>query len=354
MAQDGSDDDANEAAGAYEQAQKKVRVTSSLAETEGGGVEISIKAPKASADDEDEFDVLLWGTSATTSKVSDDEADTKKKKGTTASNAAGRNRRAGRAEAHVPRPDDASGSTAGTGPATEGKGGEGLWGLARQPTSSKKMQQESRELDKIEAVLLQAKQLQHLLEDSRTVMQVSVKKVREMLTKIEAKRIDEINSMNLDLIKAHGPTCRASEVWENMRETKAMVEAAVEFVEALHDEEASTETLRSKANQVKDLGVKLPQSLSMVMCKRSAELLVSDGKIETFMNFLNPDHSSDIPSGIASVMPENADGNDEKIQQLISDFQSGMVTHCINHIMLKEFTRPTVSPGKPLARLKAM
>lgn len=135
-----SEDETNVASSAYDAVQKQLRVTTSTNETEDG-VEINLRVPKASGDDDEELHALLWGD--TTGKDSDDEGEGKKRKA--ASSGCNRNRRA---RQDLPRSDEPSGSAA------EGSGGDSLWGLSMQPVKSKKVQQESRELDKIEALVL--------------------------------------------------------------------------------------------------------------------------------------------------------------------------------------------------------
>ena len=330
LGQDSSDGEGDVATSSFQHAQKKMRVSTATNETEDG-VDISLKLPKAS--DDDELHALLWGSSA--GAVSDDETEAKKRKGASGSNATNRNRRA-RNEMHV-RGDDNSGAAASsTGGAAEGKGGENLWGMAMQPSSARKLHQESKELDRIEAAVLQAKQLQHLLQDHRSVMQVTVAKARGMLEKLQAKDSDDVKKMMLELIKQDGPTCRAAEVMQSLQDAKNLLESIVLFVEALRDQEASCDTLRSRANDLKELGVMLPRSLNMVMCRRSTEVLLNEGKLDYIFKFLNPVFVNEVPCGIASVLPDEEPL--EKLAPMIMDFQSGCITHCVNQILLRDYS----------------
>ena len=243
MALDDSGDEAGEASGAFDHLQKKVRVTSS---TNDDGTGITLKMPKSNGTNEDdELNSLLWGSATNNS---DDETDAKKKK---ASGSINRNKRVLRSEAR--KDDGSNAATSTSNDAGTSTSNDGLWGLSIAPTSSRKMHQESRELDKIEAVILQANQMKRQLEDPRTVQQITVVKARAMLDKIDGKKTEEVSKMVLEMIRNDGNGCRASQVWDSLREAKSLVEGIVEFTEALQDQEASTETLRACAARIKDL-----------------------------------------------------------------------------------------------------
>lgn len=172
-------------------------------------------------------------------------------------------------------------------------------------------------------------------------MQVTVAKVRTTLEKLDAKYTDETKSMMLEMIRKDGPSSRAGQVMQALKQARSTAEASLEFVEALHDQEATVETLRSRASKLKDLGVQLPKSLNMVMCRRSTEVFLNDGKISEIFNFLDMNQVATIPDGINSVLPE--DESLEKLEPMIAEFQSGCITHCINQILLRDYAASVVS-----------
>ncbi len=328
LADEVSGDEDGVAASVFEQAQKKVRVTSTINEENG---EISFKLPKADGNDDDELHSLLWGKAT---NDSDDEND--KKRRAPGSNNVNRNRRP-----RLDTPQDPA-----NGPSTSAGSGQSavnsdaaLWGLSSiQPSASRKTTQESKELDKIEGLVLQAKQLIQMLEDPRTVMQVTVAKARSMVEKLQTERSEDTTKMVLEIVRVQGSSCRASKVWDDLNHTKSVVEGVVEFVEALHDQEATTETLRSKSLNITNLGVNLPQSVSMVICRRAAESLLGQGKLDEVFKLLDPAHSKDMPNGIGSVLPQNEPK--EKVDSFVVDFQSGCIIHCINQILLRDAPAP--------------
>lgn len=340
LADEMSGDEDGVAASVFEQAQKKVRVTSTTNEEN----EISLKLPKADGNDDDELHSLLWGK---TTNDSDDEND--KKRRAAASGGANRNRRPRLGE--TPQ-DPANGVSTSAG---SGQGGDAaLWGLSSiQPSASRKTTQESKELDKIEGLVLQAKQLIQMLEDPRTVMQVTVAKARSMVDKLQTKRSEDTTKMVLEIVRVQGSSCRASKVWDDLNHTKSVVEGVVEFVEALHDQEATTETLRSKSKNLADLGVNLPQSVSMVICRRFAEHLLGQGKLDEVFKLLDPAQSKDMPDGIGSVLPQNEPK--EKVDAFVVDFQSGCIIHCINQILLRDAPAPEengfLDPNTKIAKI---
>ena len=340
LATEDSEDDDQEAASVFEQAQKRLRI--STQET-GDGQELSLKMPKpVGGDEDDELHALIWGGTQVNNSDDEDEGKKKKKKSSTTSGC-NRNRRA-KPDVQARSEEGSSGACSASAAGDGSANNDGLWaGLSLQPTSSKRMHQESKELDKIESVVLQSKQLSGLLCDSRTVMQVTVGKARAMLDKLEAKSTDEVNKMMLESIKKDGPKCRAAQVMQSLKDAKCLVETIVEFVEALHDQEATTDTLRTRSTALKDLGIFLPRSLNLVMCRRSAELLLSQGDLEKVFKFLDPKFAADMPQGIASILPE--DESEEKRDALVMEFQSGCITHCINQILMRDFTAPPSVSG---------
>lgn len=298
LAAEDSDDEPGTAAAAFEAVQRQTRVTAS---TNDDGTEISLKVPKATQEDE-ELNAMLWG----------------------------------------PCNDEHSSAPASS---SNGDSSSGLWSLSLEAPVSKKMHQEAKELDKIEAVILQANQLKRQLEDSRSVGQVSiVKAARAMLSKIDAKKDDPgVSKMVLELCKKDGNQCRASQVWEGLRGARSVVEAGLQFVEALHDQEAGADTLRTAAAQIKDCGVQLPRSVNMILCRRGVEKLVHQNELDKIFTFLDPKCTDEVPSGIASVLPK--DEEQKQIDAVITDVQSGCVIHCINQILLREFCEAARSPG---------
>lgn len=326
LAQEDSDDEPGVASSAFEHVQKRLRVTSTTTESQDGNVDIILKVPKAT-DESDEIHALMWGTSATA--PSDDETEgVKKRKGVSSTTVRNRRRR---------EEGDGSSLAGASGNASEGKGGDGMWSSMMQPpANSRKLHQESKELDKIESTVLQAKQLTHLLQDHRSVMQVTVAKARSMLEKVEAKSTEDLFRMMLEMIQHYGPQCRAAQVMESLKDAKKTLEGIVLFVEALHDQEAACDTLRSRAGELKSLGVTLPRSVNMIMCRKSAEVLLNHGKLNDVFRFLDPINVNEFPAGIASVLPEDEDLG--KLSPMIMEFQSGCITHCINQILLRDYS----------------
>ena len=141
------------------------------------------KQPKATGHDE-ELHSLLWGdcklmsSTASSSKQqgSDDDAEQTAKKRKVVQ----------RNKSSAPPSDgkDAKDATHEEGNAAA----ESTWSLTMPSTTSKRAAAaEGKELDKGEAMVLQVNQLQRLLEDPRTVMQVAVSKASALLDKLAAR-----------------------------------------------------------------------------------------------------------------------------------------------------------------------
>ena len=113
-----------------------------------------------------------------------------------------------------------------------------------------------------------------------------------------------------------------------------------EFVEALHDSEASPDTVRSRGAKLKDFSIQLPRNVNIVICKKNAEEFVQQGKLDELFTFMDPTKSTgDI--GIMTVLPDTENEDDRK--EMIRDFQLGCVTHLVNNLLLKEFAGDAAS-----------
>ena len=96
------------------------------------------------------------------------------------------------------------------------------WALALPKSSaagrSKKASQAHKELDKCESLVLQSKQLKTQMEDGSHVMQVTCKRINDLLEKLSSKLNDEATNFYLDLIRSEGAGCRAEGVWQQVKD----------------------------------------------------------------------------------------------------------------------------------------
>ena len=327
----GRDDSDEEVAGAaYDRLQKKLRVTSNQADD---SKEISLKAPKCSGDSDEEFMGLLFGDSTgisnakpSTKNGSDDEdqnANKKKKRKTNANTASG-----------------AQSSTDKAGHETASLS-SGAWDfpVMTSGTSGKgKKTNEGKEMDKSEAVVLQANQLKCQVEDAKTFMMVSTSKVKSMLDKVQARLTEDQTKVLLDVIKNEGPHCRAAKVWQGLKDTLALLESLSDFVEALHDREAAQATLANRATALKGLGVNLPRSISSILCRRSIEELVKQFEFQLVFKNLDIKCKDECPNGVSTILP--ADGDETEKASMLYEFQVACMAQVINNLLLKDHTSP--------------
>ena len=323
VGRDDSDEDevANQA---FDKMEKKLRVSSTASTGDDGQTELSLKVPTKSGSDDEELQSILWGDAKMNSckATSDDDGEVSKTKKARAGGGAGGPSRNKKREFE--------GAMGGE----EGKDSTS-WNTSTTRASCKKVPQESRELDKIETLLLQASQLKGQVQDSRTVMQVSVSKVQQLIEKVDAKLVDDMTSMFAELVRREGTDCRAAQVWQSLKTTKEMLAVIHAFVEALQDEEASAATLSIRASKLKGNGMTLPRNVSVLLCKRQADHIVEEGKFDYLFEFLDYNKRSEHPEGIVSLIEETE--STEKTQALVLDFQVGCITHCFNSILLKDF-----------------
>lgn len=320
----------------FEQLQKKVRVTS----TTNNESEISLKSSKCDNEDEaNELAAMMWGeqkvlggTSSASGKNqndvgSDDEAGPKKKK---------------RAGAVPPR-------NRGTPQPSEGADEKPDGGFFLRPGSCKKVASEARELEKSEALVLQANQLKCQLQDARSIMQVNLTKVTQMLEKVNTRLTDDATKVLVEIIKKEGSNCRASVVWQSLKDAQAMLSGINDFVEALHDPEAAPATLSARAAALRDLRVQLPSSVNAVVCRREADELVGKGDMEAVFNFLDINQKENYPNGVSSILPPESEIHEDKRDEIVQDFQQSCITHCLHNLLLQDFSLPTAD-AKLLAK----
>ncbi len=215
------------------------------------------------------------------------------------------------------------------------------WSFSMPGMNSKRVAQLTKELDKAEATCLQMSQLKLQVEDPRQVLQVTVTKTRAALEKI-CSRLDEGTKTFVDLVKKEGPGCRAEQIWQQLKDGKATVESIHDFVEAIHDVEASAETLHVRAQKMKDLGVHVPRNVNSMICRRRTDGYVKLGKFDDVFKMLDYDQKESFPDGIASIV--SANDSEEDRMKAIKEFQVGCVINVINGLLLAEFLG---SPKKP-------
>ena len=313
---DDSDVDADEA---FESIQKKLRVSASTnAETS----EIALKAPKVEDDEDEEFAMLLWGdamvgSSKAGDKVAEGDGHGEKEPSL-------KRRPAGKAKAR------AASSKVAENPDDKAEPSDNQILLGRG--TSKKIAAEARELDKGEALVLSAKQLSLQLGDPRQLMNVTLPKINHIIEKVDARLADESTKVFLEIIKREGSQCRAADLWQSLKNTRELLSGIMEFVEALQDQEAAPDTLSSRSQRVRELGVHLPASISTIICRRSAGELVNAGKLKELFGFLNLEERQNYPAGIGSIIPADGNAEDEKVADMIREFQSTCVTHSLHSL----------------------
>ncbi|CAK9010536.1 unnamed protein product [Durusdinium trenchii] len=221
-------------------------------------------------------------------------------------------------------------------------------------TTNKKAAQESRELDKAEALALQCNQLKLQFQDAPSVMQVTCSKVNGIMDKVDA-RLKDSTEVNCETVRRDGSGCRAERVWQNLKDSKSFLEAALEMVEALHDKEASPETMTMKVQTLKSMGVSLPVVVQSSILSRRAESMLESGKVAEIFempHYKNGQSTNDSDAGINAVVPSKE--NEETRNKIISDFQAACVTRLINTIFLKQFKVESGSTDDGAARKKFM
>ena len=165
---------------------------------------------------------MLWGDQKFSSSSARDGSDDDAHESALKKRKAGRNRQ-GKPATCVPTLDGAPEqegceASSSAGASVPGSG----WALALPKSSaagrSKKASQAHKELDKCESLVLQSKQLKTQMEDGRHVMQVTCKRINDLLEKLSSKLNDEATNFYLDLIRSEGAGCRAEGVWQQVKD----------------------------------------------------------------------------------------------------------------------------------------
>ena len=110
-------------------------------------------------------------------------------------------------------------------------------------------------------------------------------------------------------------------------------------MEALHDVEATADTLGRRAADLRGLGVNLPKNVNMIVGRRELEAKICNGEFIEFFDFLNPDKAADIPNGICAVMnTENPRRDDPELV----DFQVDSLLQAVNSMLLTCWKDPAL------------
>ena len=306
------------------------------------------KGPRSSGPDDD-LHSLLWGDQSFTGKGTDLEDEdgekaekvNKKRRGQGAAPSGSSARRARTETLPLPegqQPADAAGASGDP------------WTL---PVGSKRAAAaEAKECDRGEACALQVQQLRLQVEDGRAVMQISMSKTASMLDKIQA-RLDEGTKFFMEAIRKEGPGCRAEKVWQQLKDSKSLVEAISEFVEAIQDSEASASTLSSRAALLQSQGVKLPRCVNSLVLRRTAIESVKAGDLRGMLKMLEwdkdkmggkdadatdngPNGDNGLALGLGSILGGNVPENEDARNNLIREFQVSCITHVMNSLLMAD------------------
>lgn len=277
--------------------------------------------------EDDELLSMLWGDAGHAGSDGENEtAPVKKRKtGNGNGNAAARQRKDG---------DHAVLAGGSSQPSEAGGNADRAHGLFSFTSSStvKKNAMEARELDKAEAMILQANQLKLQVGDSQTIMSVSMSKTNTLLEKIEGRLSAESTKVFVEMIKSQGAGCRAETVWQNLKDCKNMVQKIGNFLEALHDKEATGLTLQTRAAALRDVSCSIPTRVNNVICQRTIIEFFENDEMDKIIGTLDPDQKAQHPDGIASVLP--SDLSTDALQLVVKEFQSGCIIHLINQCFL--------------------
>ncbi|CAE7677940.1 unnamed protein product [Symbiodinium sp. CCMP2592] len=252
--------------------------------------------------------------------------------------------------------------------ANPGESAPGLAGLAglaglgfsqiNLQKSSKKKCNESRELERSEALVLQAQQLLVSLGEP-LVTRIPYARAETMKDKIQSRLSDELTGLYMESVRTNGPTSRAATVWDNLKTEFRNMERAADFLEALQDSEASPATLSQRARALEEVGVKLPQNISGVICRRAAEELMQAGDYDSVCKFLDVNCKKEFPQGICSIMPATDPSNPESAGQEIPaevrEFQCTCLVACMTQIFMTTSVPASVNdPEKVEVQKKEM
>ena len=105
------------------------------------------------------------------------------------------------------------------------------------PKIGRKKCNESRELEKSEAMVLQAQQLRVSLQDP-LVTRFPFTRAVSMKEKVQSRLTEELTGLYMESIRAHGPGSRAAKVWDDLKTEFRNMELSADFLEALQDTEA--------------------------------------------------------------------------------------------------------------------
>ncbi|CAE7247231.1 unnamed protein product [Symbiodinium sp. CCMP2592] len=347
--------DRDDSSSAFASMQRSVAISSAASSIEGHDMQLKIKA-KGSTDSDDEMAAILWGDSsiggAKAAKDSDSDEDKPKNAKNKRNRTRGRDSLPNTSGGNIGGPSDLS-NPAGTpssssltatpstlggfgNPGTGNTSLSSLGSLLTLPRASKKRGNEVRELERSEQICLQAEHFKAALQDPNTKLELN--KVVKLKERIQQRLTDEFTTMYMDAVRTLGPECRAAKVWDNLKDSFRLVELACDFIEALADQEATPDTLSSRARSLEEqASVKLPRSITSAICRRSAEELMQAGSYDKVIAFLDPTAQEKFPNGIAAVMPAEDPSNPSapvSVPDDVRDFQVTCLVACLTQLFM--------------------
>ena len=310
---------------------------------EGEGGELSLRRARG-GDSDDEMAGILWGDSLPASNSKSRAADEDPSQPPKPKVARGKDSN-GAPSSTVKRPKHGPQSAD---PSANNSANPNSWSTLLSnpaPKEKKKGGSDSRELEKGEALILQVQQLRCSLADSEQVQKLTLQKIRSLQEKVELRLREELVVLYQEMVRASGPSSRAAKVWEGLRDAKDMLAVAGDFVEALQDEEAAPATLSLRASKLwEECKIQLPENINFILCHKGAEELLLKKQWETVCQYLDPAFRTQLPNGIASLLPQtfgNSDGSAEnaspspKLDDKLLDFQTGCIVRCVNNLFMR-------------------
>ena len=198
----------------------------------------------------------------------------------------------------------------------------------------------TKELESTEKVINQFESLRKQFEDESNFMSITFNKAKLMQEKLEARSSDELQKIYREA--SSGPeSTRAIDIMKRLANANVEMVSILQLVSAIHDSEATSDTLQAAMDELEPAGFKLPSSLKKMHLARALKEVFKAGDFVEFFKKLESE-------SLVKVFGDDAAAD-------IADFRFHAVTANLVKFLQQEITPPgiedaqgTKDPGEKL------
>ena len=189
----------------------------------------------------------------------------------------------------------------------------------------------SKELDATEKVIQQFESLRKQFKDESNFISITFNKAKLMQEKLEARSSEDLQKVYREA--SNGPdSTRAVDIMRRLVEANTEMVVVIQLVSAIHDAEATADTLQAAIDEVETTGLSLPSSLKKMHLARALQEVFKAGDFVEYFKKLESEC-------LAKIFGEDSGAE-------IADFRFHAVSSNLVKFLHQEITPPSIEDAK--------